>query len=208
MESAIETKARTDWKAIYETITADPRYQANIQYGKPRRGHAEGSVSAHIRDLDLNLEELVRRGLVPAEGPAYWKLKVLIHVHDTFKAEATKDSPILDPRSHASLAREYLHGFTHDDDMLRITQFHDIGFAVYQKMQATGRFDEAKLMTGLEGIGNMDLFLLFAIIDACTPSKGRRMIRWFVEEVNKRFPSTTIRPEHILPGPDMVGEVW
>ena len=207
MESALETNAR-EFAAIYEKIIADPRYQANIQYGKPRRGHAEGSVSAHLRDLDQNLEELVNRGLVPAGSSAYWKLKVLIHVHDSFKAEAKEDSPILDPRSHASLARAYLQGFTNDEDMLRITQFHDIGFAVYKKLQATGHFDEAKLITGLEGIEDMDLFLLFAIIDTCTPSKGRRMIRWFVEEVNKRFPSTTIRPEHILPGPDLVGEAW
>jgi len=207
MDHASETKTQ-DWKAIFEKIISDPRYQANIQYGKPRRGHAEGSVSAHIRDLDRNLEDLVGRGLVSAGNPTYWKLKVLIHVHDTFKAEAKDDSPILDPKSHASLACDYLGGFTQDADMLRITQFHDIGFAVYQKLQATGRFDETKLMTGLEGISNMDLFLLFAIIDACTPSKGRRMIRWLVEEVNKRFPTTTIRPQHILPGPDMVGEVW
>ena len=204
MQSPLET----DWKAIYEMILADPRYQANIQYGKPRRGHAEGSVAAHLRDLDRNLEELAGCGLVSAGGPDYWKLKILIHVHDTFKAEAKHDSPILDPQSHASLACVYLKGFTNDADMLRITQFHDIGFAVYQKLHTTGRFDEARLMAGLEGIVDMDLFLLFAIIDACTPSKGRRMIRWLVEEVNKRFPSTRIHPEHILPGPDMVGEVW
>jgi DNA-binding MarR family transcriptional regulator len=190
-------------KTIYEHIIADPEYLANIQYGKPRPGHAEGSVAAHLADLENNLATLVEQGLVEFESDRYWRLRVLIHVHDSFKAKAKRDSAILDPQSHASLARAYLSALTDDTDMLQITQFHDIGFAAFKKLRATGRFDEAKLMLGLSGIQDMDLFLLFAIIDACTPSKGRLMIRWFVEQVNFRFPNTRILSDHILPGPEL-----
>jgi predicted TIM-barrel fold metal-dependent hydrolase len=69
--------------------------------------------------------------------------------------------------------------------------------------------DEKKLLHALMSVEDLDLFLLFAIIDACTPSKGRQMIRWFVEEVAKRFPNlTTVRPEHILSGPEEIEGAW
>jgi len=198
----------SDFKTIYEHIVTDPRYLTNIEYGKPRRGHAEGTVKAHIADLEANLAKLVARGLVDADSERYWKLRVLIHVHDSFKMEAKRDSMILDPQSHASLARAYLLDLTPDWDMLQITQFHDIGFAVFKKHESTGRFEEERILKALGCIRDKDLFLLFAIIDACTPSKGRKMIQWFVKKINEMFSDTTIKPEHILPGPDLIGESW
>ena len=49
----------------------------------------------------------------------------MIHVHDTFKAEAQKDTPILHPHSHATLAKEYATQFTSDTELLNIIQYHD-----------------------------------------------------------------------------------
>lgn len=200
-----------EFKEIYEKIIADPRYLANIEYGKPRKGHDEGTVKAHIADLEENLYRLLN-GLGDAPGTptqidTFWKLLVLIHVHDTFKGEAKQGSAIVDPQSHASLARAYLAQYTDDEDMLQITQFHDIGYAIYRKLEDTGRFDERRFLGTITPIRDKDLFLLFAIIDACTPSKDRKMIRWFVERMNQHFPETTIRPEHILPGPDETPQV-
>ena len=34
----------TDYAAIFEAITADPRYLANLDWGEPRPGHPEGTV--------------------------------------------------------------------------------------------------------------------------------------------------------------------
>jgi hypothetical protein len=196
-----------NYEDICTEIVSNPRYQANILYGKARRGHQEGTVQAHIMELEANLQTLNVQGLVSADH--YWKLMVLIHVHDSFKAEAKRDSAILDPQSHASLAREFLSNYCDDEDMLNIVQYHDLGFAVYRKFQQTGRLDEAKLMTGLTSIKDLNLFLLFAIIDACTASKGREMITWFVKIVNHYFPSrVSVNAAHILPGANRLAEVW
>lgn len=232
-----------DFEAIYEQIIADPRYKANILYGKPRRGHAEGTVKAHIADLEVNLTEMVVQALVEFDSERYWKLKILIHVHDSFKMEAKRDSAILDPKSHASIAREYLAELTDDPDLLNITQWHDIGYAVFKKAEKqpeqpehafmsgpvttlTQRmclrchaleasldanepcYDSHKLIRALSSIQDLDLFLLFAIIDACTPSKGRKAIRWVVNQVAKRYPHTTIRDEHVLSGGPVEEGVW
>lgn len=183
-------------KAIYEKIISDPRYKRNVLYGKPRRGHAEGTVEAHIKELENNLHTLDGMDLISEEN--YWKLEVLIHVHDSFKAESARDVSILDPNSHSTLARNYLATLTDDKDLLNIVQYHDLGYAVYRKFKATGRFDEGRMATALAMIDDYDLFLLFAIIDSCTESKGREMITWFVKFVSERY-VTKIDVEDILP---------
>jgi hypothetical protein len=191
---------------IFQRITADARYKLNIEYGKPRRGHAEGTIKAHIADLEANLRAIDGKWRVSDDER--WKLMILIHVHDSFKAVAKHGSAILDPKSHASLARAFLAEFLDDPDLLNIVQYHDLGYAVYRKFQQTGKLDEAKLMQGLDAVEDKDLLLLFSIIDSCTPSKGREMIRWFVDQVNIRFPKTTVHESIILDGPERVGDSW
>src|SRR4030095_11184890 len=85
-------------KEIVERVLNDPRYLRNIEYGEPRSGHPEGKVKFHIAELEANLEKLAPR----ISEEQYWKLKFLIHVHDTFKADTIPDSPIESPNSHAS----------------------------------------------------------------------------------------------------------
>ena len=114
-------------KDIIEKIIADARYQSNIEYGEPRSGHPEGKVKYHIAELEENLERLASHGISEEQ---YWKLKFLIHVHDTFKAESIPDSPILDPNSHASLAKKFASEFIEDEDLLNMIQFHDVNFAL------------------------------------------------------------------------------
>ena len=192
----------------FKKITKNRFYQHGILYGKPRRGHGEGTIAAHIAELERNLEIVEAMRKITEEE--HWKSMILIHVHDTFKGCARRDAAILDPDSHASLAREFLEAFLDDKDMLNIVQYHDLGYAVYKKREHTGRLDEEKLMRGLNAIKNKDLFLLFSIIDTCTVSKGREMIRWLVEEVSARFPfpETTVTTGLILPGPDRIGDAW
>jgi hypothetical protein len=173
----------TDYQHILDLITQTETYKKNTLYGSPRRGHSEGTVKAHIERLEENLEILAKNLCLSQD--AYWKLKVLIHIHDSFKAEAKRDSAILDPQSHATLARNFLAMYTKDEDMLNMVQYHDIGYAVYRRFKEKGKVDYARLNAALSKIGNTYLFLLFCIIDSCTPSKGREMIKWFSEYVEK-----------------------
>jgi hypothetical protein len=192
-------------KAIFEKVTSDERYLRNILYGKPRAGHSEGTVKAHIAELESNLEAL--HAVHHFTPEVYWKLKILIHVHDSFKMEAKRDSAILDPMSHASLAKKFLAEFMDDKDMLNIVQYHDIGFAVYRKFKTKGKMDLTKLILAMGTIEDLDLFLWFAIIDSCTASKGREMITWLVETMHKLYP-VRIAVSDILPGPLLSGSAW
>lgn len=192
--------------SILERIKADPRYQVGILYGKPRRGHAEGTVAAHIKELERNLHALYDAGYVSSDH--FEKLQVLIHVHDTFKGATAgagkKNCAIEDPDSHASRARVFLAEFTDDPDLLWITQYHDLGYAVYRKWKSKGRVDDTRLWAGVSKIKDRDLFLLFSVIDSCTASKGRAMIKWFIMRLHEASPAPKWGTEivDVLPPPE------
>jgi len=174
-----------DIERLFAAVTADPRYQANLDWGEPRAGHPEGTVRAHVAELEGNLERL-RPKLSVDEC---WKLRTLIHVHDTFKANAKEGSPIAGPRSHASLARAFLAEFTDDADLLAMVQFHDDPFALYRQFTYTGSFRQSRLEALLAGILDWSQFSAFLIIDGCTAGKPRTPLEWFFATIEGRVES-------------------
>jgi hypothetical protein len=181
MSELIWTLVMHNYEQIFRAIQADERYQRNLDWGKPRKGHPEGTVRAHIRELEGNLHSL--RGEVSQTD--HWKLKLLIHTHDTFKADATAGVPIRDPRSHASLARAFLAEFCHDRDLLSIIQYHDEPYALWRHYQTRG-VHAKRLAELLSEISDWDLFLTFLIIDGCATGKSREPLIWFFQEVEGR----------------------
>jgi hypothetical protein len=169
----------TDYRTVFDAIVADPRYQANLDWGESRPGHPEGSVRAHIAEIEQNLEALKPR----LSEPDYWKLKVLLHTHDSFKRDAEAGVPIAHPKSHASLARAFLAEFCDDADLLAIVQYHDEPFALWRQVETKGSFNQERFAALLRSIKDWNLFLAFNIIDGCTEGKGREPLRWLFEQV-------------------------
>jgi hypothetical protein len=172
-------------EAILQAIQADPRYQRNVDWGRPRPGHPEGSVRAHIAELEHNLDQLSTR-LHPGERD---RLQILIHTHDTLKADAVETAPIVAPNSHASLARAFLAEFTDDADLLAMVQFHDEPFALWRQLRSKGRFSPERMAALREAIQDWDLFNAFLIIDGCTEGKSRESLRWWFAESAATRPS-------------------
>jgi hypothetical protein len=169
-------------KKIIDLIKADPRYKKNIEYGQPRPGHPEGKIKFHIADLETNLEILTEKNISTSE---YWKLKFIIHVHDLFKAEEQKKTPALHVRNHASIAKEYAGQFTNDPDILNIIQFHDENYYLWREYLQTGSYDVDRFQAFLTIIKDIDLFLIFIIIDGCTEGKDIAKLAWFIDEARK-----------------------
>jgi hypothetical protein len=180
-------------KDIVARVVSDQRYLKNIEYGEPRSGHPEGKVKFHIAELETSLEKLKPR----VTEEQYWKLKFLIHIHDTFKAEAMPDSPIESPTSHASLARKFASEFIDDFDLLNMIQFHDVNFALWKQFAATGAYDLGRFQSLLDVIKDWNLFLLFLILDGSTGGKDPNKIKWFVREINREI-ATIIDDSWIL----------
>ena len=177
-----------DYHRILNRIKNDPRYAAGIQYGTPRKGHGEGSVKNHIAELEATLYRLADL-LQPND---FVRLQILIHTHDTFKLWALRDVPIDNLNSHATLAAGYLRDMGCDADLVAMCQWHDENFALWKRFVAKGAYNTTRFVNRVLGIQDIELYLVFTIIDGFTFSKqelAKRditpMVRWFVEEVAK-----------------------
>jgi hypothetical protein len=167
---------------ILARITADPRYQRNLAWGKPRSGHPEGTIAAHIRDLERNLDRL--RGKLADDEIA--KLRILIHVHDTFKPDATDGVPIRHPRSHASLARAFIAEFTDDAELLDIVQYHDEPYALFLRARrGAAPADPARWAALKQRVRDWDLFLAFVLSDGSTAGKGQQPLIWLFAQLKR-----------------------
>lgn len=164
---------------LFQTIIQDRAYLANLDWGKPRRGHPEGTVRAHIAELEQNLES-VREELTIDE---YWKLRILIHVHDSFKADSQKGVAITDPNSHASLAKAFLARFSDDQDLLNMVQFHDEPYSLWRQIRHRGRINQVRLDKLIDTILDWDLFLKFLAIDGMTDGKGMEPLLWSANQI-------------------------
>ena len=173
------------YRSAYESLVRDARYLRHLDWGEPRPGHPEGSLRAHIADLERNAAHFLPL-LSETDG---WRLRLLIHAHDTFKPEAAEGARIADPRSHASLARGFLAEFCPDDpDLLHLVQLHDEPYALWRQLQHF-RLNHARLDTLFATVRPWDLFLAFLIVDGCTPGKGREPLHWFFAEAAGRVES-------------------
>lgn len=178
-----------NYREIFEKVIHDPRYQTYVEFGEPRPGHPEGRIRQHILLLEENLERFKPR----LSEEDYWKLKFMIHVHDTLKAAAEHDSPAFSPGHHAVLARRFAEEFTSDADVLNAIYYHDENFYLWKQFQKTGEFDKTRLERLLSEILDIDLFLTFILIDGCVPGKDFSKLGWFLDEVKQRRPTTVDR---------------
>ncbi len=175
----------TDYQALFKAVTADERVQRNLRWGEPRFGHPEGTVGAHVADIDRNIEALRPK----LSGNDYWELRVLAHTHDSFKAEAAEGARIRDPDSHASLARKFLSEYCRDEDLLNITQFHDEPYSLWRQQHHRGHFDHERLDKLIALIQDWNVFLAFCIADGSTDGKSREPLRWLFDQVAGRVES-------------------
>jgi hypothetical protein len=186
-----------DYRRAFEAVIGDPRYLANLDWGEAREGHPEGTVRAHIAEIEPNVEVL-RPRLTEEE---YWKLKLLVHTHDSFKGEAQPGVAISDPKSHASLARAFLATHCNDADLLAMVQYHDEPFALFRQVETKSKYNQGRFDALLNAIHDWDLFLAFNIIDGCTPGKSRDPLYWLFRETAGKVKSH-FSQANVIPSPD------
>lgn len=176
-------------------VKADKRYLENITHGTPRPGHPEGTVKAHIYELERNLRLIdgylkssaERLSLTPEE---LVRAEIFIHVHDSFKKESKPGVPIAHPQSHASLAREFLAGLTTDGELLEVVQNHDVPWALFRKDRLGNSLNSERFRRLETAITDWDFFLLCQVIDGTTlgkvSSKGENQVSAFCQLMKDR----------------------
>ncbi|MBT9586526.1 hypothetical protein IV102_24495 [bacterium] len=166
-----------------QKLMADPLYQDSLDWGRPRVGHPEGSLRNHIEDLEANLE-LIRAQL---RGEEYERLQLLIHVHDICKPDAWTGVLSDHPNNHAYMARQLLALFCPDPVLLAITQYHDDGYHLFTYYRWADDLSE-RIEAILNEVQDVELFMLFNLVDNCLRGKRPEPVDWLVERVNRQRP--------------------
>lgn len=175
--STAELKAylrpETDLEASF---LEDAEFCRGLQWGVPRYGHPEGSIMAHIVEVNANIDRL------PIEAATRRQLRIICWVHDTFKHVEDKGRPRDWSKHHAVYARKFLERYVDDQLLLNVVEMHDDAYYawrlahLYHKPgQAKKRITKVRQRVG----AYWQLFYLFFKCDTCTGDKNPAPLTWF-----------------------------
>ena len=163
---------------VEREIAADPEWREGVEWGHARRGHPEGAVKFHIRDVLANVE---REATSPDERR---RLRLAALVHDAFKYRAREGSaPVGSPGHHGTHAAEFLARFVDDDDLVCVVKWHDEAFAAW--LTAVRRRDrnraEQRVRALVKRLGpsGLELYEKFFRSDNATEGKSPKSVEWF-----------------------------
>jgi hypothetical protein len=165
---------------LERTLTDDPELRAGLAWGKPRKGHPEGSVGAHVSHL---LERLDSDSYEPETRRL---LRVISLLHDSMKYRVQEWRPKVRGNHHASRARRFAERFTGDERILATVEHHDRPYNIWRKMKRTGHLDEQRFERMLADVPDIPLFLRFVELDASTEGKNPEPVDWFRDELRRR----------------------
>jgi hypothetical protein len=165
---------------LERALAADPVLQEGLAWGKPRRGHPEGSVGAHVGEL---LSTIDRWG---ETGRRREELRFLALVHDALKSKVQTWRPRTGENHHAARARRFAERYTGDERLLATIEQHDRPYNLWRKVRRRGRMDEHAFSEMVDRIPDMDLFVRFVELDGSTEGKNHEPIRWLKAELRRR----------------------
>jgi hypothetical protein len=186
--SATEALARIQPENELERrVLADPDLRAGLEWGKPRSGHPEGSVAAHVVDLLAALDSSELSGEHRAQ------LRFVSIVHDAFKYRVREWLPKTGENHHAMRARRFAERFTDDEAILSTIELHDRPYAIWRRLQRKGSLDQRAWDEMIARVADRELFLLFIELDGSTEGKNPEPIRWFRYELRSRYGVDAVR---------------
>ena len=159
-------------------VTADPQWREGVEWGRPRHGHPEGTVKAHIKAVLKNIDDFY------ATSPLRDRLRLIALIHDTFKYQVDVERPRTGENHHGVRARRFAERFISDLAVLEVIELHDEAFNAWQNGNQDGRWGRAeervaKLIVRLGD--ELPLYLAFYRCDNSTDGKQPDCLDWFCE---------------------------
>jgi hypothetical protein len=162
--------------ALERAIAADPDWQTGLAWGAPRRGHPEGQVLWHIRDVLENVGSLYGRSAERA------RLRQIALIHDTFKYQVDRAAPRGPANTHEYFARRFAERYLTDLGVLEVIELHDSAYKAHRLLARTGDSAEAarQAQALLARLGaHLDLYMMFYLCDNRTGDKSMEHYQWF-----------------------------
>lgn len=166
---------------VERRLVEDSALLEGLAWGRPRKGHPEGSIANHVNDL---LQRLDSSGV---QGEERAKLRFLVLVHDSFKNRVQEWRPRAGENHHAMRARRFAERYTDDETLLTTLELHDRPYGIWRRRRRTGLQDRRRLESLLERINASDpeLFMRFVELDGSTEGKRSDPIEWFREQLRE-----------------------
>jgi hypothetical protein len=162
-------------------LAADPVLLKGLAWGRPRKGHPEGSVGMHVSDLLETIERWRER------EPRRSELRFIALVHDALKNRVHYWRPRTGANHHALRARRFAERYTDDERLLTTIELHDRPYALWKKMRRRGgRVDERRLRELIGRIRDPELFMRFLELDGSHEGKNAAPISWFKEALARQ----------------------
>ena len=170
--------------AVEAKILGDPDVRAGLAFGKPRWGHPEGTVGAHVAELWSIIDSIAP--LVPA--PWISRLRLVALLHDIGKLEAQEPGA----PHHEEISRVIAARFLHDRSLLDIIVCHDKPYRLWKRMRRTQEPVWEQLVDIFASLGDsFDLFVLFCTIDGSSGDKDPAPRLWLHEQARRFAPERT-----------------
>ncbi len=165
-------------------ILQAPELRKGLLWGKPRKGHPEGKVLYHVKEVLENVDRLTTSATMREQ------LRLITIIHDSFKYQEVIDFPRDWSKHHAVLARQFAEQYISDQAVLDVIEWHDDAyycwraFANHQSVELSG-YCTNKLFKKLGE--NLELYFLFFKCDTQTGDKTQVPLRWFEDKVKKQL---------------------
>jgi hypothetical protein len=161
-------------------LAEDPVMLEGLAWGRPRKGHPEGSVGAHVADLLGAIDEWGEAGERRRD------LRLLALVHDSLKNRVRDWLPKGGENHHAMRARRFAEPYLGDERLLAALELHDRPYAIWRRSARGSRREQRQVDELVGRIPDPALFLRFVELDGSTEGKDRRPIEWLREELRRR----------------------
>ena len=154
-------------------LAHDPELLEGWTWGKPRRGHPEGSVGAHVAALLRTIEGWGETGTRRAE------LRFLALVHDSLKFRVSNWMLHSGENHHAVRARRFAERYTDDERLLATIELHDRPFNLWRRRYLrSDRAVEDAFASMVRRLPDLDLFVRFVELDGSTEGKDPAPVAW------------------------------
>ena len=170
----------TPENARERVLARDPVLTEGLAWGKPRYGHPEGSVGAHVADL---LRAIDARG---ETGERRSELRFIALVHDALKNRVQEWRPRTGENHHAMRARRFAEKLTDDERLLTTIELHDRPYSIWKRVQRTGDPEDAAVTELVGRLPDLPLFMCFVELDGSTEGKEPAPLDWFRDELRAR----------------------
>jgi hypothetical protein len=165
---------------LERALIADPELREGLAWGRPRRGHPEGTVGSHVADLLATIERWGEAGERRAE------LRLLALLHDSMKYRVRDWLPKTGENHHAMRARRFAERYLDDERLLAVIEHHDRPYALWRRKRRTGRLNERAFSRMIERIPDRGLLVRFVELDGSTEGKNPEPIAWLKRELDRR----------------------